>query len=313
MRINQAVHQFELHLGRRSPNTQRAYMRPVRMFAQYLREQGITGDADAGAINPEHVIGCARQFAASDLSDNSLASYLTGLRQFVRFLMLEDLMELDGRAIERLQERLRDVQGTAPHRSLPRLPSEQAVEALLAECDLLPQHTRRFTMIRLRNLATLHCLRATGARVSEIVSLNVDDLLQDRQAARVTGKGRKDRIVYFDDEAWRAVMTYITLRGDEIANGQPVLARHDRQAEGLEPMSTNAVREMIHGLAKRAGVQDTITPHQFRHRFGTRILTGTGNLAATQDLLGHSSPTTTRIYARLHDDDLAAAHAAASL
>ena len=78
-------------------------------------------------------------------------------------------------------------------------------------------------------------------------------------------------------------------------------------------MSTNAVREMIHALAKRADVQDTITPHMFRHRFATRILAGTSNLAATQDLLGHSSPTTTRIYARLSNANLAAANAAAKL
>ena len=127
------------------------------------------------------------------------------------------------------------------------------------------------------------------------------------------GKGRKQRLVYFDEKAWSALSHYLQVRGDGAGRRSlstlPVFARHDRGAGSrVLPISTNSVRTAINDLCQLAGLDETITPHLFRHRFATRVLRATHDLAATQDLLGHASPTTTRIYARLTDEDTQDAH-----
>jgi site-specific recombinase XerD len=129
----------------------------------------------------------------------------------------------------------------------------------------------------------------------------------------VTGKGRKQRLVYFDDKAWGAVNHYLKVRADGAAGRSlaslPLFARHDRGAGSrVLPISTNTVRSAITQLGQMAGLDEAITPHLLRHRFATRVLSATHDLAATQDLLGHAAPTTTRIYAKLTDEDTAEAH-----
>ena len=187
-----------------------------------------------------------------------------------------------------------------------------------------PARMRTSELIRLRNIAMLETLRCSGMRVSELVSLKRGDLVREGQHAVVTGKGDKQRYVYFDDSAWAAIQTYLRARGDggrtagRSLGALPLFARHDKGAgRNVLGLTTNAVRhvlEVMIGLAN-AAADDTleqdhaITPHSFRHWFATRVLATTGDLAATQDLLGHASPATTRVYARVSAERLRAAHA----
>jgi site-specific recombinase XerD len=245
---------------------------------------------------------------------------LTALSRFYRWLMLEGRAGFSAADYARLQERLADIRGRHPPRPLPHVPSEDAVQALLKAAYGIPlpddantPQGRRAALRRLRNIALLEVLRSSGARVGEVVSLRRGDLKYERQAAVVTGKGRKQRVVYLDDKAWGALTHYLKTRQDG-ATGRslsslPLFARHDRGAGSkVLPISTNTVRAAIDELCRAAGVDETITPHLFRHRFATGVLAATHDLAATQDLLGHSSPATTRIYARLTDEDTAEAH-----
>jgi site-specific recombinase XerD len=170
----------------------------------------------------------------------------------------------------------------------------------------------------------LESLRCSGMRVSELVSLKRANLVREGRHAVITGKGDKQRYVYFDDAAWSAIETYLRARGDGGRTGGrslgalPVFARHDKGAgRQVLALTTNAVRHVLAEMIERAnkGTGDTleqdhaITPHSFRHWFATRVLATTGDLAATQDLLGHSSPATTRVYARVSAERLRAAHA----
>lgn len=254
------------------------------------------------------------------VSPTTLDNYLSAISRLYRWLMLEGKAGFSAADYARLQERLADLRGRRPARPLPHVPAEDAVQALLHAARSLPlpddpntPQGRRATLRRLRNIALLEVLRSSGARVGEVVSLKRGDLDFGRQAAVVTGKGRKQRVVYLDDTAWGVLMHYLKTRQDG-ASGRsmaslPLFARHDRGAgKKLLPISTNTVRQAINELCQVAGLDETITPHLFRHRFATGVLAATHDLAATQDLLGHSSPTTTRIYARLTDEDTAEAH-----
>lgn len=307
---------------RRSPNTVEAYTTALRHFQTFCGE--VHQPADRMFIedlNTDMALSFVRWLQDSNpVSPTTLDNYLTAITRFYRWLLLESKASFDVADYARLQERLGDVRGRRPPRPLPHVPAEEAVWAVVqAAYDVPPPDEpntprgQRATRRRLRNIALVETLRSTGARVGEVVGLRRGDLDHARQAAVVTGKGRKQRLAYFDDRAWGAVTHYLRTRQDGAGQRSlatlPLFARHDRGAGSkVLPISTNTARSVINELCQLAGLDETITPHLLRHRFATRVLGATHNLAATQDLLGHASPTTTRIYAKLTDQDTADAH-----
>jgi integrase/recombinase XerC len=321
--VSAAIEFFRHDLSiRRSLHTVQAYSTALRHFQAFLAE--VHQDPDemlVAEISPEMALSFVRWLQATNpVSHTTLDNYLTALTRFYRWLLLEDRASFSVADYARLQERLSDIRGRRPPRPLPHVPTEEAVTALLRAAYSVPPaedpntpRGRRATLRRLRNIALLETLRSTGARVGEIVDIRRGDLDYRRQAALVTGKGRKQRLVYFDDEAWGAVTHYLQVRSDG-ASGRslaslPLFARHDRGAGSrVLPISTNTVRSAITALGQAAGLDESITPHLLRHRFATRVLSATHDLAATQDLLGHAAPTTTRIYAKLTNEDTAEAH-----
>jgi site-specific recombinase XerD len=306
----------------RSARTVKTYATTLHHLVAFCGERGQPADAlPISALTPDLALDFVRWLSTEHkLKTATLHNYLTALARFYRWLMLEDKASFAASDYARLQERLADIRGRGLRRSLPRVPAEDAVQALLAAAYDVPlpdapgtSAGRRATLLRLRNIALLEVLRSTGARVGEIVSLYRSDLDHTRRAAVVTGKGQKQRLIYFDEVAWRAVDMYLRERRDG-ASGRPLasfplFARHDRGAGSqLLPITTNTARAVLDELTHLAGLDETITPHLLRHRFATGILAATGNLAATQDLLGHASPNTTRIYTHLTDNDAAVAH-----
>jgi site-specific recombinase XerD len=151
-------------------------------------------------------------------------------------------------------------------------------------------------------------------RVSELVSLRRGDLDREQLRAVVTGKGSKQRLVFFTDAAWRAIWTYLDARGDAISSralaNLPVFARHDRaSARRTQPLTTQSVRDVVWTLARQCDVGEVgLTPHRFRAWFATHLVAETGDLAAVQDLLGHESADTTRVYTKVAAQRLADVH-----
>jgi site-specific recombinase XerD len=321
--VSATIEAFRQDLSiRRSPHTVQAYSTALRHFQTFLAQgHEDPKEMPVADISPDMPISFVRWLqTANPVSHTTLDNYLTALTRFYRWLLLEGRASFSVADYARLQERLTDIRGRRPPRPLPRIPAEEAVGTLVqAAYSVRPPDEpntprgRRATLRRLRNIALLETLRSSGARVGEVVALRRGDLDYARQAAVVTGKGRKQRLVYFDDKAWGAVTHYLQVRGDG-ASGRslaslPLFARHDRGAGSkVLSISTNTVRTAIAELCQMAGLDETITPHLLRHRFATRVLSATHDLAATQDLLGHAAPTTTRIYAKLTDEDTAEAH-----
>lgn len=321
--VKEATEAYQSDLGiRRSENTVEAYTTALRHFLAYCEdEHQPPAEMPVQAITPDMGISFVRWLQKNNpVSPTTMNNYLTALSSFYRWLMLEGRAGFEVAEYAQLQERLADIRGRSPYRPLPHVPAEESVQALLDAAYAVPlpdepnsPRGRRAVLRRLRGIALIEALRSTGARVGEIVGLRRGDLDYERQAAVVMGKGRKQRLVYFDDKAWGALTHYLRSRQDG-ATGRPLaslplFARHSRNA-GSEvlPITTNTVRDTINGLCKQADIDEAITPHLFRHRFATGVLSATHNLAATQDLLGHSSPTTTRIYAKLTDEDTHDAH-----
>jgi site-specific recombinase XerD len=254
--VTQAIESFRRDLGiRRSLNTVDAYTTALRHFEEFCGQlYQVASEMDVTDLSPDMVLSFVRWLQAENpVSPTTQDNYLTALTRFYRWLLLEGKAKFSLTDYTRLQERLADIRGRRPPRPLPHLPAEDAVQLLLDAAyacplpdDPNPSNARRAMLRRLRNIALLETLRSTGSRVGEIVALRRGDLDYERQAAVVTGKGRKQRLVFFDPKAWSALTHYLRERADG-ASGRslaslPLFARHDKGAgEQSLPLSTNTV------------------------------------------------------------------------
>lgn len=289
-------------IATRAEATAKAYSAALARLLGYAANEGIT---DIAGVNPTEFTAYLK---TEGLAGTTIENYLAALSQFALWCHEEGILK-NGKYLL-FAKRMRRTRNPA-ERKLPRVPEEDTFQRVIAQAHKDHGGTYRQNLGRLRDIALIETLRSTGCRAAEVTRMRRQDLRD--QTAVITGKGSKMRQVFFDDRAWAAVMTYLDLRGDDDPRN-PVFARHDRRAKGVMAMSTNSVRDTVDRLAREAGVDPAeISPHKFRHRFGTRVLQDSGNLAATQDLLGHSNPATTRIYARMTPGVLAQVHSNVSL
>jgi integrase/recombinase XerD len=215
-------------------------------------------------------------------------------------------MELDYRATLRYADAKKQSHRRR-ERKLPRWPKDDDVDRLLEgvrlmECDSPPKE---------RNTAILEFLASTGCRNNEIVQLKVRDVDLKKMTTIVNGKGSKERRVFFNKNTADAIRSYWTSRKSSNLN-DPLFARHDKKAgyhTALKPMSTDTPRNVVKAVVSFVGIEKgKFSPHYFRHAFAIRVLSETGNLALTQDLLGHDDPASTRVYAKIRSEDLQKAH-----
>jgi site-specific recombinase XerD len=206
-----------------------------------------------------------------------------------------------------------------------KLPPEEVMSAILDAIQAPPQidlHLKaqrrwRLHMVWLRNRALILGLYSTGMRISELLGLRRQDLDYSAQGAWVTGKGDKTRFVRFSRQAWQAIEAYLVERNDNsvgLPSSMPVICRHDRATGDFrrQPMSPVSAERAVTALAKETGVLErfNLTPHSFRHYFATKFLRATGDLALTQDVMGHADPATTRLYAKTSQAQHIKAHQA---
>lgn len=193
-------------------------------------------------------------------------------------------------------------------RSQPMLPySEEEVRRLLDACGRMrayapasERHVDGRRPTALRDIAIMLLLLDTGLRASELCALRLRDY--DRRQGRLTvahGKGDKPRVVFAGQTAQRALWRYLVSRDERLPN-DPLFAHGD----GRQPLDRNGLRMMIERAGKRAGVPGACA-HRFRHTFAVNYLRNGGNIAALQDMLGHSTLEMVRRYARLAEVDLA--------
>jgi integrase/recombinase XerD len=181
-------------------------------------------------------------------------------------------------------------------RVLPDTLSFVEIEKLIAQLDLSkPESTR--------NKAMLETLYSCGLRVSELVNLQISKLYLDLGFIRVRGKGDKERLVPIGDSASRYIQLYRQTTRQQIT---PQKGKEDFLFLNKRGGSISRVMVfyIIRDLARSAGIQKTVSPHTFRHSFATHLIEGGADLRAVQEMLGHSSITTTEIYTHLDRDFL---------
>lgn len=281
-----------------SENTVTAYRRDLTGYVAWLAERGI---ADSTEVTPEVVATFAAERAAAQppVAASSLARLQSSVRGLHRFLAREGIESSDPSA------RLRPPKQP---RRLPKALTIDQVESLLdaaGPAPALPDGAAGAPagdLIGLRDRALLELLYATGARVSEAVQLDVDDLAHG-DVVRVRGKGSKERIVPVGSYARAALEAYLT-------RARPELSRRGRATPKLflgargAPLSRQSAWLIIHDAAERAQLTSHVSPHTLRHSFATHLLQGGADVRVVQELLGHASVATTQIYTHVSVDAL---------
>lgn len=293
-----------------SANTQKTYGWGLVRFQRFLETLDEVPH-DTTELGTKDVIEFLRHLGGEGLSDASMGLYIQAVVGFYNWLIQEEAVDFSATDFSLLQSRIAKWRKNLDERKSPKQPTEEDVVATLALAQELDADDPRLHLLNLRNGAVMLTLASTGCRIGEVADLKRKDLIPDRRAARVTGKGNKSRNVFLSEEAWDAIHTYLTER-DKILTVQgeePLFARHDLVAHhgGLVlPIAPNGLRWNVKKLCQKAGVP-YYTPHKLRHRRATEFLRQTDNLELTRKMLGHSSVSTTQIYAHLDDSDLEAA------
>ena len=269
-----------------SPNTVLAYRRDLGVYTNMLAGRGIHNPS---AIATQDVAAFAHELRTRHerpLGASSTARMLSSVRSWHRFLLDESIVEVDVAS---------EVQPPKQSMRLPKAISIEQMESVLSATD-------GDDVQSLRDKALLELLYATGARISEAVALNVDDLV-DGDIVRLFGKGSKQRIVPVGSFARSAIDAYLVrARPTFSARGvaTPALFLGSR---GHRVSRQNAWL-IIRAAAERAKLGLEISPHTFRHSFATHLLAGGADVRVVQELLGHSSVATTQIYTMVTADTL---------
>jgi integrase/recombinase XerD len=267
-------------------NTMRSYGTDLRRYLQYLEGLGID---DLGAVREGDVAGfvTALRSGPSPLAASSAARALAAVRGLHRFAARDGLLADDA---------AREVRPPALPARLPRALTLDQVEQLLAGCV-------GDGPAALRDRALLELLYSTGARISEAVGIDRDDLDAANRTVLLRGKGGKQRIVPVGRPALAAVDAYLV-------RARPALAARGRGTAALllnargARLSRQSAWHALRGAAEAAGLATDVSPHTLRHCFATHLLAGGADVRVVQELLGHASVTTTQIYTSVTVDTL---------
>ena len=275
-----------------SAHTVAAYRRDLGPYRQWLADRGIDDSAQVTAALVTEYIA---ERAASDPppAATSLARLQSSVRGMHRFLVVEGIDPVDPTT---------HVRPPKMPRRLPKALTIAQVEALLAAAGPEPAAATPGDLVALRDRALLELLYATGARVSEAVGLDVDDVT-DGDILRVRGKGSKERIVPIGSYARAAGDAYLTRARPELARRGKASPRLFLGARGA-PLSRQSAWLVIQAAAERANLEAHVSPHTLRHSFATHLLQGGADVRVVQELLGHASVATTQIYTHVSVDAL---------
>ena len=278
-------------------NTLGAYRRDLERYLAHLAGLGLTAPDD---VREEHVTGFLAAIRTGEdggrpLVATSAARAVVAVRGFHRFLHLEG-----GAASDPAGE----VRPPSTPQRLPKALAVSDVERLLEAASGPDAGSTG-----LRDRALLEVLYGCGARISEAVGLDVDDVDRDAGLVRLLGKGGKERIVPVGSYALRALDAYLVRQRPALAAraGGPAVFLNARGGR----LSRQSAWAVLQSAAQRAKLDGHVSPHTLRHSFATHLLEGGADVRVVQELLGHASVTTTQIYTRVTADHLREVYAAA--
>jgi len=278
-----------------SAHTTGAYRNDLFHFLNYCENNGI----DAASAGPADLQGFMADQSVEEKAPGSINRALSTIRGFYRWML-------------RFGKR-----GDNPCGSIRNLKNPQTLPSVLWEQEMarfaeLPD--KAGILWPERDKALIMLMYSGGLRISELVSLTMESLLDGRDGARIIGKGGKERYAFFSEEAVSALQEYLPLRearlrsaglNDEISRGSVFINLK------LRPISIPGVRWIISKYSEHSGMGKNIHPHSFRHSFATHLVNSGCDVRVVQELLGHASLSTTQRYAHVNINSLKKVYAKA--
>ena len=269
-----------------SNNSIDAYLLDIRKLTSFISENHSTS-LSIENINVSIIESFIKYLFKSDSSTYSQARIVSGLKSFFNYLLLEEKIDINPMEL---------IDAPKLVRKLPETLSIQEIEIIINAVDLDSKEG-------MRNKAILETLYSCGLRVSELVSLKVQNLFLDIGFIKVLGKGMKERLVPIGTKAAECISIYMkeyrtNLNISEGFEGYLFINRRGKN------LTRNMIFIIVKDLVKKAGLNKNISPHTFRHSFATHLIEGGADLRAVQEMLGHESITTTEIYTHLNKNYL---------
>ena len=291
--LEKAIHGFESYLsaGRGySKNTVRAYLADVQDLIGFIKKQNIENVEE---LNLEHLRSWLWQATQNGLTKSTIARKSASVRSFSAWALKNELSDQDA-AI-----RLRSPKAG---RTLPKVVSRESLKAVFDELILKATEDNPQGV---RDLVAVELLYASGARVSELVGLNLESIDYSRKLLRVIGKGSKERMIPFGQPAQDALDMWIRVARPKLAtesSGQALLLNSRGTRIGVRQVYS-LVANLLAGTPTGAA-----GPHSLRHSAATHLLDGGADLRAVQEMLGHASLGTTQIYTHVSVERLRAGY-----
>ncbi len=269
-------------------NTILAYSVDLKHLSLYILDKNIQGFE---SFEPLHLIGYIESERKRGLDQNSIARSVTAIKVFYKFLFLEGKIKTNP---------ISAVSASKQWLKLPEVINHKDVEDLLNISDMS-------SCLGIRNKAILEMMYATGARVSEVASLETSFVNFDYKFTKCRGKGSKERIVPLGSKAIDAIKNYIS-------DARPALLKNNNESIFLflskngKPLRRENLWLIVKQCALKAGINKPVYPHILRHSFATHLLEGGADLRAVQEMLGHVNIATTQIYTHLEKSHLKDIH-----
>ncbi len=268
-------------------NTISSYRQDLDIFKNYLSQSQIS---HVSRVKREDITSFLLSQKEKGLSANSVARRLAAVKAFYRFLVKERIIKSDPTSL---------METPKLWKKIPQTLSVQEVESLILQPNIKNK-------IGIRDRAILDIMYSTGMRVSEVVGLKLDNINLDMGFVRCIGKGNKERIIPLGRPACIALKRYIERSRTTIVKKNKTedlfLNRFGKK------ISRQSIWKIIKKYASLARIKKPIRPHILRHSFATHLLEGGADLRSIQEMLGHSSVSTTQVYTHINKDRLKTIH-----
>lgn len=268
---------------KRYPNTTiNSYKRDLDVYESFINFNKI----NYLTINKDQIRSFLKYLDEQKLSKNTVSRMLSALRHFYSYLVINNKIKVN---------QFKLIRNPKKDKKLPNFVQGDELQTIFDSIET-------DTALGLRNRLIIELLYATGLRVSELTNLKVKDINLQNNEIKVFGKGGKERIVYFGEYAKKYLKEYLSSSRNELLNKKTsdyLLINH--QGESL---SSRGVEHIIDEIVKKAALKHHISPHVLRHTFATDLLNNGADLKSVQELLGHSSLSTTQIYTHITNDRL---------
>lgn len=280
--------EFERQL---SQNTVAAYARDLHRFEEFLSEVYGLELVDASRIQ---IIAFFNSERSMGISAKTISRRMSSVRSFYDFLVSEKTIS---------NSPVADIDSPKIPSNLYEILTLNDVEKILTSIDISSNEG-------MRDKAILELMYGTGIRASELVEMKLDDIDWKQKVIRITGKGKKTRIVPFHEDGFQHLENYILEARKNILKPQNAISKHvGRQSSSYvflrnsgQPITRQDLWKIIKKSAVWAGLNKRVYPHIFRHSFATHMLEGGADLRTLQEILGHESLATTEIYTNILED-----------